>query len=414
MTMKPQVLLIEDDDALRASLTQTLELAGITVIQANSFAQARRTIRANFAGVVLSDIRMPQKDGFDVLEYAQTTDQDLPVVLLTGEADVPMALRALRQGAYDFLEKPCASDDLIEVLNRAIAFRALVRQKRLLEQRLQKNDPASLNFPGSSATIKTLRNSLRTVAHQPVHVFLTGAAGVGKRLASHTIHSLGDDDAVFMGVNFKTQKGSSLSRLEFPDGPVNFSVKNFDLASPDQITHLMQIEASNEQVRFMVTSDMSLDQQNVSDERAEFINQLSMFEIEIPDLRQRKSDLPELFETLLRQTVRTLNMDMPPISDSVRAHLLAKDWAGNLPELRSFARTVAIGSEVSDQGPTDQSLAQQLETFEALVLSETLRRENGRAGSAAESLGLPRKTFYDRLARYDLRPKDFKNSGGPS
>ena len=405
--MISQVLLIEDDDALRASLTQTLELGGMVVLQANGLTQARRTIRSNFSGVILSDIRMPLKDGFDVLEYVLSVDPDLPVVLLTGEADVPMALRAMRQGAYDFLEKPCATDQLVEVLKRALDFRAVVRQKRLLEQRLRKNDPAAVNFPGDSNSSRLFRNSLRTVAEKPVHVFLHGSPGVGKRLASHTIHTLCEEGAIFVGINFNIAWDDNLSGLDMSDAPTNLSVKNFDLATDAQIKALKLIGNQHPNVRFIVSSDLPLGAQGPA--QTELASRLAMFEIEVPDLRQRKADLPVLFETVLRQTVRTLNIDMPIISDEVRAHLMARDWAGNLPELRSYARSIAMGSEVAESGSPDLSLTDQLEAFEALVLSETLRRENGKASTAAQSLGLPRKTFYDRLARYNLRPKDFKN-----
>ena len=87
---------------------------------------------------------------------------------------------------------------------------------------------------------------------------------------------------------------------------------------------------------------------------------------------------------------------------------MAKDWVGNLPELRTFAQSIAMTSDLVERN-LEQSLPEQLDAFEALVLAETLRREGGKATAAAQSLGLPRKTFYDRLARYDLRPKDFKN-----
>ena len=105
--MIKQVILIEDDDAMRLSLTQTLDLEEITVIAANSLMQAKRNIRANFPGIIISDIRMPRNDGFDVLAYVKSVDNELPTIMLTGEADVPMALQAIKSGAYDFLEKPC-------------------------------------------------------------------------------------------------------------------------------------------------------------------------------------------------------------------------------------------------------------------------------------------------------------------
>jgi len=114
-----KVLLVDDDPALREALGQTLELADYEPVPAGSFVVAKDHIHRDFPGVVLSDIRMPGRDGFHLLSYAHDVDPDLPVVLLTGEGDIPMAVRAMGQGAFDFLEKPCAAADLIAVLQRA-------------------------------------------------------------------------------------------------------------------------------------------------------------------------------------------------------------------------------------------------------------------------------------------------------
>lgn len=135
--MSPKkVLIIEDDAVLRASIEQTLELAELEPIPTNGFTQARRTIRSNFRGVVLSDIRMPDHNGFDVLAFTQTRDPDLPVVLLTGHSDVPTAMRSVREGAYEYLEKPCDPQRLVDVVTRALEHRGLVLENRTMRDEL--------------------------------------------------------------------------------------------------------------------------------------------------------------------------------------------------------------------------------------------------------------------------------------
>ena len=134
--MIQKILVIEDDAALRTSIVQTLDLEGLEAIPTSSFSQARRSIRSNFKGVILSDIKMPDQDGFDVLRFAQTRDPELPVVLLTGYSDVPTAMRAIKEGAYDYLEKPCDPDRLIDTLRRALDRRELVLQNRTLREQL--------------------------------------------------------------------------------------------------------------------------------------------------------------------------------------------------------------------------------------------------------------------------------------
>lgn len=134
--MLTKVIIIEDDAVLRSSIEQTLELEGLEPVATNGFTQARRSIRSNFRGVILSDIKMPYHDGFDVLRFAQARDTDLPVILLTGHSDVPTALRAMREGAYDYLEKPCDPDRLVDTVKRALAHRKLVLENRVMREDL--------------------------------------------------------------------------------------------------------------------------------------------------------------------------------------------------------------------------------------------------------------------------------------
>ena len=118
--MTGRVLLVEDDASVREALAQTLELAEMEPIQAGSFVAAKDRIARDFPGVILSDIRMPGRDGFHLLDYARDVDDELPVVLLTGEGDIPMAVRAMERGAFGFLEKPCAPGELVDTLTRAL------------------------------------------------------------------------------------------------------------------------------------------------------------------------------------------------------------------------------------------------------------------------------------------------------
>ena len=162
--MVSKVLIIEDDAALRASIQQTLELEDLVPVATGSFLQARRSIRSNFQGVVLSDIRMPDHDGFDVLQFCQTRDPDLPVVLLTGHSDVPTATKAIKEGAYDYLEKPIEPVRLIEVLHRALDHRALVLENRAyrsdLENMTAESESGTLSERMEEAERKIIENAL--------------------------------------------------------------------------------------------------------------------------------------------------------------------------------------------------------------------------------------------------------------
>lgn len=409
--MTHQVLLIEDDEALRASLAQSLELEGIEVIPAVNFIQAKRNVRANFSGVVLSDIRMPEKDGFDVLAYVRSVDQDLPVILLTGEADVPTALRAMREGAYDFLEKPCTTEELIDVLTRALEHRALVLKTRKMERQLQKNDAAAVNFPGSSQAVRTLRAALRQAADMNRHVHLTGPAGAGKRIGAYTLYRLSSERTHFTAISLLTHSGD-LPEIETDTQVADVSIKNLDLATAYHQDQIFRLAGSPADLRLITSSRLSFNdvaaKAGFSDE---LIAALNPVEIEIPSLAQRKADLPAVFEELLRQSVRNLNGDMPVVPQSVMSEVMTREWPGNLSELRNYAKAFALRSNVATDVADTAPLADQIDAFERTVLMDTLKKTNGSASKAAEALGVPRKTFYDRLARYDIRPKDYKADG---
>ena len=165
---------------------------------------------------------------------------------------------------------------------------------------------------------------------------------------------------------------------------------------------------NNPNLRLITSSAQSVEQLKAAGFSEALLSALDPVEIKVPSLLQRKKDLPVLFESLVRQTCRALNTHMPQIPQSIYAEIIAKNWEGNQPALRNFATTVAVGLNVHKPQMEDMPLADQMDTFERLVLSETLKNNNGKAGAAAVALSLPRKTFYDRLARYDLRPKDFK------
>lgn len=403
-----KILLIEDDDALRMSLTQTLDLEGFEIIQAGSFAQARRTIRSNFSGVILSDIRMPGKDGFEVLSHARSVDADLPVIFLTGEGDVPMAMRALRSGAYDFLEKPCETKSLVETIKRGIEKRQLVLKNRKIERALVRNDVAAINFPGSSDAIKKLRKTLRETAQKKGHVFIFGERGSGRRLAAHTLYVLSGSEGPYNAMGFEVGEKNDFDRINIKEKAGFLSIRHFENADNDHQQQLVKLIEENPNLRVSVSSNCAFDELVADGLNPKLASWFKEAQLLVPSLVARKEDLPELFESLVRQSARSLNVTMPEIPQAIYAQIVAHDWAGNINELRGFANSFCLGLNVHSTGGINLGLSEQMDLFEKLILTETLRKHKGIATECANALKLPRKTLYDRLNRYKLRPKDFQ------
>ena len=185
-----KVLVVDDDRAVREALGQTLDLAGHKPVLCSSYIEAKDHISPEFDGVVLTDIRMPGKDGFALLEHAHGLDPDLPVILLTGEGDVPMAVRAMAGGAFDFLEKPCAAKDLLSVVEKALKTRALVMENRRLHREIRRGDAAARMLVGSSPVAEALREAARRAARSGAEVLISGAPGAGNSKVAEVIHLL--------------------------------------------------------------------------------------------------------------------------------------------------------------------------------------------------------------------------------
>ncbi len=410
--MITKVLLIEDDLELRKSLAQSLELEDIDVIEVGSYVAAKSFIEAKFEGVILSDMRMPGKDGFDVLHYAQSQDDELPVVLLTGEADVPMAVRAMAEGAYDFLQKPCPPDQILEALKRAMEHRDVVLKSRRLEQQLNASDPAAANFPGPSPVTETLRAQLRQAASLPINIFVHGPKGAGKRLAAHTIHAMSGSGRAFLSISLPDLTPSEILSLSLPSDKMDISVKWLENSTPEQQSALLQRIESNPGIRVIGSSTKTLEKLRADGLSDDLYFALNLMTVEVPSLSRRKKDLPVLFETLVRQSIRGLNADMPDIPESLYSQVISRAWPDNLPELRNFAHSFALGLNMPTDNKVELTLSEQMDSFEQMVLSDTLKRKNGKAVQAADALGLPRKTFYDKLAKHGIKPKDFRGGDG--
>ena len=183
-----QVILIDDDPHLRQALYQTLDLAGLNVLplaEANGLAER---IGRDWPGVVVSDIRMPGMDGLELLAQLHGQDPELPVLLITGHGDVPLAVQAMRAGAYDFLEKPFASDALLDSVRRALALRALVMDNRSLRLALSDRQLLSTRLVGVSPVMLRLREQIGALAATKADVLILGETGSGKEVVARALH----------------------------------------------------------------------------------------------------------------------------------------------------------------------------------------------------------------------------------
>ncbi|MFC4671676.1 sigma-54-dependent transcriptional regulator [Seohaeicola nanhaiensis] len=400
------VLLVDDDAAVREAMAQTLDLEGMAAITAGSFVAAKDHIRADFPGVILSDMRMPGRDGFHLLSYARAVDAELPVVLLTGEGDIPMAVSAMEKGAFDFLEKPCAPADLVAVLRRALAARREVLQGRAEKAQAEAGDPAARLLFGVSDLAQGLRAAVRRVARTETEVLVCGPPGSGISKVAEVIHlssrrshgpfekrAAAGMDRAALAAALAAGAGGSLFLDEITQLP------------PD--TQIALIEALEEggTTRLLAGSTAELDGSGLN---TDLLYRLEVSRVRVPSLAERREDIPVLFRHYVAQAAEQAGLKAPDIAPEKLASLMGQSWPGNTRSLMSAAMRFVLGMPEEAMEAAELGLSAQLAQIERALLIAALGRQNGHASEAAKALKLPRKTFYDKLAKYGIRPEDFR------
>ncbi len=408
------VLVVEDDKAVREALGQTLELADLHPVLLNSFVAAKDMISTSFDGVILSDIRMPGRDGFHLLEYAQDQDPDLPVVLLSGEGDIPMAVKAMGQGAFDFLEKPCAPQDLVTVLGKALQAREQVQNLRQQRAQAAEGDPAARMIFGVSAQAEQLRNRVRAIANAGSDALIIGPAGSGISKIAEVAHLC----SARSKAAFEKRAGAALdpdglrSALQDAKGGSLFvdDLAGLPLESQRILTEVLD-DGARARVFLGANPDVAA-AVKAGRVNADLFYRLSGMSVRIPALVERREDIPVLFCQYVAQACEQAGLQEPDISPEHLSDLMARDWPGNARAVMSEAMRFALGlSEDPQQETDDMGLAEQMQRVEKSLLEQALRRADGRASAAAKALKLPRKTFYDKLTRHGIRPESFRTLG---
>ena len=413
--MTNTVLLVDDDPTVREALGQTLELDGLTAILAGSYIEAKDHILPGFDGVILSDIRMPGKDGFALLAQAQAVDPELPVILLTGEGDIPTAVRGINEGAFDFLEKPCEPAALLAVVGRALRTRALVLENRSLKARAQSGDAAARLLFGESDLAEDLRNKVRAAARAQAEVLICGEPGSGTSKVAEVVHLLsGDATRPFTKLPATGLTPDALeAAFARAEGGTLFLDEVAALDGPTQYQLLDLLDRTGK-TRVVAGTYRDLDAEVAAGQfNPDLFYKLDVLRIRIPALRERKDDIPVLFRHYVSIASEQAALAPPEIEHDVIARLMAQDWPGNARALMNAAMRFAMGLGLADADTavtdTRPGLAEQLAQVERSLLIDALRRHGGGASAAARELQLPRKTFYDKLARHEIRPETYRN-----
>ena len=410
--MSRHVLIVDDERDVREALGQTVELANLVAVRAGSFIEAKDHIDPNFDGVIVTDLRMPGRDGFHLLEHVRKVDADLPVILLTGEGDIPMAVKAISDGAFAFLEKPCGAKELLAVVEKALRARALVMENRRLKLELDRGDAAARMLVGISEKSNELRSRVRAVSRSSAEVLITGEPGTGTPKIAEIIHLLsGAASRPFVKRTCMQLTAEDLGdALREAEAGTLYLDEVTALAPAVQFALLDALETGG---TVRVLSGTARD---IEDEMAQgrfstdLFYRLDLMRVHVPALRERVEDIPVLFRHYVSQACEQANLPEPEITADDVSGLSAKDWPGNARGLMNAAMRFAMG--LRDEAPLpDQELGltEQMAQVERSLLIGALQQAAGRSGEAAAALKLPRKTFYDKLARHGIKPDQFRD-----
>ena len=437
------VFLIEDDAVVRKGCAQALSIADIPV---RAFADAESAFAALagcLPGAVVTDVRLPGRDGLAVLREMRQRDRELPVVLVTGHGDVAMAVEAMRLGAHDFVEKPFSSERLVSVVRSALEKRSLLLENRRLRERLE--EQGEMPVIGQSPDMQGVRRLIAALASTDVDILINGETGCGKEVVARAIHAASGRRGPFVAINcaalpesvfeselFGHEAGAftgagkrRIGKIEYANGgtlfldeiesmPLNLQAKLLRVLQERVVERLGGNAVVPVDCRVLAASKADLQQLSASGGfRADLFYRLNVASIDLPPLRERREDVPLLMAFFLRQAAQRYGKPLLEWSAGDLVRWQAYDWPGNVRELKNAADRCCLGLPdglpvVAGTVDPAQSLVARVDQAEKGFIEVALRMAQGSVAAAADVLQIPKKTLYDKLVRHGIVPENFR------
>jgi DNA-binding NtrC family response regulator len=438
------LLLIEDEPHFREGLVRSLRQAGVEVQAFERAGAALHALPAAACQVVLTDLRLPDLDGLDVLAACRALDPELPVVLMTGHGDIDTAVQAIKQGAYDFIEKPFGRDRLLTLLTRAAQQYRLCLDNRTLRSRLVAGSGLADQLWGDSAAMRELRERVLLLAPTPVDVLLSGATGTGKEVVARALHDHSGRAGPFVAVNIAALPetlieselfgheagaftGAAKARVgaiehaqrgtlfldEIEAMPASAQVKLLRVLQERELQRLGSTQTLALDLRVVAASNTALDALLADGRlRSDLYYRLNGVTLKLPRLADRRDDIALLFRRFGEQAATRMQREPVAVAPALREQLLAHDWPGNVRELKSAAERHVLGLPVFETVPDDAAgmrpLLVAMEAIEAQLIDDALRRNHGDVAAASRELDVPPATLYRKLKGYGLKSREYR------
>ncbi|MCC0022555.1 MAG: sigma-54-dependent Fis family transcriptional regulator [Nitratireductor sp.] len=440
---KGVVFLIDDDVDLLASATDWIEMNGFEVAAFSNAIDAIRQLDNVVPDVLVSDIRMPSVDGMTLLATVRKSHPAVPVVLLTGHGEVQLAVKAMKAGAEDFLEKPYDADHLIAVLEKAVKRHALSAEIGRLQKVVRRVSNDTEEIIGSHPSMIRLREQVRTIAALDVDVLVIGETGTGKELVARTLHEQSArasrpfvpincaaiPEAAFESELFGYAKGAfpgadkdRAGKFEYASGgtilldeadalPLPLQAKLLRVLQERTIERLGENRSRPVDVRVLATSKTDLQEAIRQNRfRSDLYFRLSATTIPLPPLRSRDNDILLLYAHFARLAAQRYGVSPARLEPEAGYQLLKEDWPGNVRELKNRAEAEALGldwiqgSDLSPDKNTEflAGLNDELKHYERTLIQRALATSGNNIAKAAAILRIPRRTLSEKISRLGL------------
>ncbi len=451
MPRKAHLLLIDDDPSTLASLARAFRLAGHDATVCDNASRAVELVRAEHFDLILSDVVMPGKTGMELLEELKKAGVQTPIVLISGQANIEMAVKATRLGALDFLEKPLSTDKLLLTVENALKLSRLEDENRELRHRLGKHE-----LVGSGAAMKKLLAQIDRVAASETRVCILGETGTGKELVARAIHEksprrenafitlncaavpaelieselFGHEKGSFTGAagrhlgKFEQAEGGTLFLDEIGDMPVSMQAKLLRVLEEGEVERVGGEKPIKVNVRVIVATHRNLEDLVKKNEfRRDLFHRIYVFPLFLPPLRERPEDFPNLLAHFARQVAAQNGWKEKFFSPEAIAALRQYSWPGNVREMRNVVERLVLlsaggpisveevrlvlpaGEAVSLGGNPEAgqgTLLQRTEAFEREVLLGEIRHHNFHMTNVARALGLERSHLYKKCQQLGI------------
>jgi two-component system response regulator AtoC len=455
------ILVIEDKESMLNMLKQTLEAEGYQVIPARDGAEGIKKLAAERIALVLTDLKLPKKDGFEVLKAAKEENALLPVIVMTAFGTIEIAVKAVKLGAYDFLAKPFDIDHLLVIIKRAFDATRLATENIFLKEEFA--DRIGLpRIIGKSSQMQDITSRIQKVAPTNATVIIHGESGTGKELFARAIHHISSrKDAPFVAINsaaiprelleselFGYEKGAftgadarKLGRLEFADQGTVFldEIGDMDMALQAKLLRVLQEQVIERvggnkpikiDVRVIAATNKDIEKAVGAQQfREDLFYRLNVFPITIPPLRERREDIPLLARHFLNKYCAEVRKGPLVISEEATDILMKSPWKGNVRELENVIERSVIYAEggviraqdlgisetnivnaLSEHVPMEGSLHSVAEAAtriaESRRIKQVLKQTGGNKSRAAEILQVSYKTLLTKIKDYRLEEKE--------